>query len=59
MSQDEKYSNDKPITLRTRIALKLLLLMYRTLTPYQYEHQFKKEIDDIAKAIDSYTEDKK
>lgn len=58
MSQDEKYSNQKPIDLRTRIALKILLLMYRTLTPYTYEHQFKAEINDIAKAIDNY-EDKK
>lgn len=57
-SQDEKYSNSKPLNLRTRISLKILLLMYRTLAPYEYEHQFKSEIDGIAKAIDNYTEEK-
>lgn len=57
--QDEVYSNSKPLNLRTRISLKILLLMYRTLAPYEYEHQFKSEINDIAKAIDNYTEDSK
>ena len=56
--QDEVYSNSKPLNLRTRISLKILLLMYRTLSPYEYEHQFKTEINDISKAIDNYTEDK-
>lgn len=56
--QDEVYSNNKPLNLRTRISLKILLLMYRTLAPYEYEHQFKNEINDISKAIDNYTEDK-
>ena len=56
--QDEVYSNNKPLNLRTRISLKILLLMYRTLAPYEYEHQFKTEINDIAKAIDNYSEDK-
>ena len=53
--QDEVYSNNKPLNLRTRISLKILLLMY---PPYEYEHQFKTEINDIAKAIDNYSEDK-
>jgi len=57
-SQDDVYSNNKPLNLRTRISLKILLLMYRTLAPYEYEHQFKTEINDIAKAIDNYSEDK-
>jgi len=43
--------------LRTRIALKILFLMYRTLAPYEYEHQFKKEIEDVAKAIDNYKDE--
>ena len=56
-SQDDKYSNNKPLNLRTRISLKILLLMYRTLAPYEYEHQFKTEINDIAKAIDNYKDE--
>lgn len=56
-SQDDKYSNNKPLNLRTRISLKILLLMYRTLAPYEYEHQFKTEINDIAKSIDNYKDE--
>ena len=56
-TQNEKYSNSKPLNLRTRISLKVLLLMYRTLSPYEYEHQFKKEIEDLAKSIDNYKDD--
>lgn len=57
-TQNEAYTNSKPLNLRTRIALKILLLMYRTLSPYEYEHQFSKEITDIARAIDNYDESK-
>jgi len=55
--QNEKYTNTNPLNLRTRIALKILFLMYRTLAPYEYEHQFKKEIEDVAKAIDNYKDE--
>ena len=55
--QNEKYMNAQPLNLRTRIALKVLLIMYRTLSPYEYEHQFKKELEDLGKAIDNYKDE--
>lgn len=49
MSND--WTNDKKLNLRTKLALKILLLMVKVISPYQFEHQFKAELEKIDSLI--------
>lgn len=51
-SMDEEYGNNKPVDFRTKLALKILMLMIRIIMPYRYEHQFDKQMNEIAGLID-------
>ncbi len=48
---DAEWENKNKIDVRTKLALKMLMFMFKVLAPYRFEHQFKKDIDDIEKAI--------
>lgn len=51
---DEDWGNEEPMNLRTKIALRVLMLMFKILSPYRFEHRFEKElkaIDDDIKGI--------
>lgn len=50
MTKDE-WTNDTPLDIRTKIALKVLLLMIKILSPYRFKHEYEKEFDAIAKDI--------
>ncbi len=47
----ENWDNKEPIGIRTKLALRVLLLMFKILSPYQFEHRFEKDLkkleDDI------------
>lgn len=51
-SMDEEYGNDKPVDFRTKLALKILMVMIRIIMPYRYEHQFDKQLNEINGLID-------
>lgn len=37
------WTNDKPLNLRSRIALKLICIAIKIVEPYQFGHQFDAE----------------
>lgn len=37
----------KPLSIRERLALYLILMAVRMLAPWEYEHQFKEVVGDI------------
>ena len=49
---DKEYGNEHQIDFRTKLALKVLMLMVRVIAPYRFEHQFDKPMNEISKMID-------
>ena len=47
----ENWANDEKIDLRTKIALKVLILMFKVLSPYRFAHEFKKDLEQLEKDI--------
>ncbi len=47
----ENWSNEEKIDLRTKIALKVLLLVFKILSPYRFANEFKKQLDELEKDI--------
>lgn len=47
------WENEEAISFRTRIALKVLFLMFKVLSPYQFEHRFNSEIKALEKELDN------
>ena len=50
MSQD--WSNETDLSYRAKLGLRVLLLIFKVVAPYQFAHQFEKEIEAIQKQID-------
>lgn len=48
----DHWDNDTKLGIRTKLALRILMLMFKILAPYEFEHRFEKENEAIAKAID-------
>jgi len=48
---DKDWANEDVIDLRTKLALKVLFLIFKVLSPYRFEHRFEKEITDLQKSI--------
>lgn len=40
----ENWDNKEPIGIRTKLALRVLLLMFKILSPYQFEHRFSTDL---------------
>lgn len=47
----ENWDNKEPIGIRTKLALRVLLLMFKILSPYQFEHRFSKDLEALEKDI--------
>lgn len=45
------WENNEPLGIRTKIALKILFVMVKILSPYEFGSKFEKEFDAIAKDI--------
>lgn len=43
----ENWDNKEPIGIRTKLALRVLLLMFKILSPYQFEHRFSKDLQQL------------
>lgn len=50
MSKDE-WTNQEKIDLRSKIALKVLLIIFKVLSPYRFANQFEKDIAQLEKDI--------
>lgn len=46
------WTNDKALNLRSRIALKLILLAIKVVEPYQFGHQFTEDYNKLNELID-------
>lgn len=56
----ENWDNKEPIGVRTKLALRVLLLMFKILSLYQFEHRFSKDLTELEKDINAIgKEDKK
>lgn len=44
-------TNDKPLTVRERIALNILLIMLSMVRAFQYEHKFDEQVRKIRELI--------
>lgn len=53
MSKEENWENENPIDLRTKIALKVLFLMFKILSPYRFAHQMSEDIENLKKDLES------
>jgi len=54
-----EWTNDKQLNLRSRIALKLLLLAIKVVEPYQFGHQFEEDYKKLNDLIDGKPEEPK
>lgn len=43
----ENWDNKEPIGIRTKLALRVLLLIFKILSPYQFEHRFSKDLSAL------------
>ena len=48
---DKNWENNEKLSIRTKIALRVLMLMFKILAPYEFEHRFEKENEALIKAI--------
>lgn len=48
----DNWSNEDKIDLRTRFAIKILFFIFRVLSPYQFAHQFEKELKMLEDEVD-------
>lgn len=51
MGKAEDWENDSKIDLRTKIALKVLLIIFKVLSPYRFANEFKKDLEALEKDI--------
>lgn len=47
----KEWDNETKLNLRTKLSLKILLLMVKVIAPYQFATKFEKELEDINKLI--------
>lgn len=45
------WENDNKIDLRTKIALKVLIIIFKVLSPYKFAHEFKADIEKLEKDV--------
>lgn len=52
----ENWDNKEKMGMRTKIALRVLMLMFKIVSPYQFGHQFEKDIAQLDKQIQECNE---
>lgn len=55
----DNWDNKEPIGIRTKLALRVLLLMFKILSPYQFEHRFSKDLAALETDINNIGKEKK
>lgn len=48
---EQDWENEDKIDLRTKIAVKVLFMIFKVLSPYRFEHRFEKELTELQKDI--------
>ncbi len=51
-TDNDEWGNDAPIDYRTKLGLRVLLLIFKVIAPYRFANGFEKEIVAIQKQID-------
>lgn len=48
----EEWQNSEKLDLRTKLGLRVLMLMFRIISPYRFAHEFEKELTALQKQLD-------
>ena len=47
----DRWNNENKIDIRTKIAVRVLLVIVKILEPYKFKHEFQSDFDAIEKSI--------
>ena len=47
----DRWNNENKLDIRSKIAVRVLLLIVKILEPYKFSHEFTKDFEAIDKAI--------
>jgi len=50
--KEENWEDSRPLDYRTKLGLRVLLLIFKVISPYKFAHDFEKEIAAIQKQVD-------
>lgn len=48
----EDWDNQEKLNIRTKLGLRVLMLMFRIISPYRFAHEFKEELAALQKQLD-------
>jgi hypothetical protein len=48
----EDWQNGAKLDIRTKLGLRVLMLMFRIISPYRFAHEFEKELTALQKQLD-------
>lgn len=51
-AQTDNWSNESQLDYRSKLGLRILLLIFKVVSPYRFGNEFSKEIEAIQKQID-------
>lgn len=49
----EEWQNKEKLDVRTKLGLRVLMLMFRIISPYRFAHEFNKELEALQKQLDA------
>lgn len=47
----DRWNNENKLDIRSKIAVRVLLLIVKILEPYKFKHEFEKDFEAIDKAV--------
>jgi hypothetical protein len=47
----DRWNNENKLDIRSKIAIRILLLIVKILEPYKFNHEFSKDFEAIDKTI--------
>lgn len=47
----DRWNNENKLDIRSKIAVRVLLLIVKILEPYKFQHEFTKDFEAIEKSI--------
>lgn len=47
----DRWNNENKLDIRTKIAVRVLLVIVKILEPYKFKHEFQSDFDTIEKTI--------
>lgn len=52
----KEWSNEDPLNIRTKLGIRLLLMIFAIIAPYQFGNKFESELTSIKKMLDETNE---